>query len=133
MAHSLAHSSPPFHHMDLSSSACAECIVDCHDAACEGELGERCTDQCVIVACDNPDHENMQCSRENCKATCEDPTHCPLPVHSFPPCEEPHHKDVSCTSTQDRCIGACESSCSDPRNCPFGNAVSTNRSLQLTI
>ena len=73
------------HHcvMDAATSACSECVLECNNAACIGDIDGRCTDQCVIVACDG----DIQCSEGSCESTCEDPNNCPLVRHlSYNPC-----------------------------------------------
>ena len=37
----------------ISSLACEECAQECDSAACTVELTSQCTDQCVVVACND--------------------------------------------------------------------------------
>jgi len=68
----------PHRVMDLPNRACPECVPDCDDVACVGDFEDRCTDQCVIVACDDPEHGDTPCSEDICESACVDPKHCLL-------------------------------------------------------
>lgn len=68
----------PHHILEIPNRACSECVVDCDDASCVAGIDDRCTDQCVIVPCDNPQHGGIQCPEGNCGSTCEVPDNCPL-------------------------------------------------------
>ncbi|KAI0289558.1 hypothetical protein BC826DRAFT_1030989, partial [Russula brevipes] len=104
--------------LDLSSRACTECVVDCDDSACKAGIDDRCTDQCVIVPCDNPEHDDAQCSEGTCEPTCGVPDNCLLPGHALAPCDTLQHKSISCG--QDSCY---KSTCNDPDNCSLVNAT----------
>jgi hypothetical protein len=69
--------------LDLSSRACAECVVDCNDSACNAAIDDGCTDQCVIVPCDNPEHDDAQCPEGTCESTCGVPDDCLLVSKAF--------------------------------------------------
>ena len=64
--------------LDVANIACSECVVDCDDAACLAEINDRCTEQCVIVPCDNPEHGDIECPEGNCESPCVVPDVCPL-------------------------------------------------------
>ncbi|EPQ56486.1 hypothetical protein GLOTRDRAFT_40495 [Gloeophyllum trabeum ATCC 11539] len=38
-------------------ATCVDCIEDCKSGSCALELSADCTDQCVVVPCDDPSHE----------------------------------------------------------------------------
>ena len=136
MARLIAHSPPPPSRiLDLSNLACSECVVDCNDADCMAEIDDRCTERCVIVPCDNPEHGDVQCPKGSCESTCGVPDACSLvssiswnaltisdiTLQSGPPhaaCETFQHKGITCA--QNSCISTCD----DPDNCSFVNAVS---------
>jgi len=139
MARLFPPSSHPHLFLDLSNRACSECVVDCDDDACMTEIDDRCTDQCVIVPCDDPEHGDVQCPEGKCESTCAIPESCPLvsaslynflttsdvafqPGHAPAPCETLQYTGISCP--QDGCGLACGSTCDDPDSCSFVNAVS---------
>ena len=70
MARLMPHSPLPPHIPDPSNLACSECVVDCDDADCMAEVDDRCTEQCVIVPCDSPEHGDIQCPKGDCESTC---------------------------------------------------------------
>ena len=127
--------------LDVPNPTCSECVVDCNDAACVAKIDDRCTDQCVIVPCDNPEHGNTQCPEGNCESTCGVPDDCPLvsttpciaitisdialqPVYPLAACETLQHRGIA--YAQDSCSSMeCESTCDDPDNCFLVNAVSS--------
>ena len=81
MARLFPPSSHPHLILDVSNRACAECVVDCDDAACKAQIDDRCTEQCrgVIVPCDDPEHDDMQCPEGKCESsTCDIPDDCSL-------------------------------------------------------
>ncbi|KAL1943110.1 hypothetical protein VTO73DRAFT_4781 [Trametes versicolor] len=43
------------------SLACQECAQDCDSSVCEVELTEECTEQCVVVACNDAHHGAAPC------------------------------------------------------------------------
>ncbi|KAH9066869.1 hypothetical protein EDB87DRAFT_1721045 [Lactarius vividus] len=107
----LATTNDPHRIMDIENRACPECVPDCDDVACVGD--DRCTEQCIIVACDDPEHGDTPCSEDICESACVDPKHCFLPVHQPITCET--HQNTSCA--QDGCGLFCGSTCDDPENC----------------
>jgi len=138
MARLIPHS-PPSRIPDVADLACSECVVDCNDEACMAKIDDRCTEQCVIVPCDNPEHGDIQCPEGSCESTCGVPDDCPLvssvlwnalttsdtaiqPGHSHAPCET-QHGGITCA--QDSCSIACDSACDDPDHCSLVNAVSS--------
>ncbi|KZT27874.1 hypothetical protein NEOLEDRAFT_1130360 [Neolentinus lepideus HHB14362 ss-1] len=38
-------------------ATCVDCLQDCKSGSCALELSAECTDQCVVVPCDDPSHE----------------------------------------------------------------------------
>jgi hypothetical protein len=74
MARLIPHSPPRT--LDPSNLACSECVVDCDDADCMAVIDDRCTEECVIVPCDNPEHGNVQCPKGSCESTCGTPDTC---------------------------------------------------------
>ena len=126
---------------EVANIACSECVVDCNDAACLAEISDRCTEQCVIVPCDNPEHGDIQCPEGSCESPCVAPDVCPLvssdffgsyfassdvvlqPVQPHAACEAFQHRGITCA--QDSCSVACESTCDDPDNCFLVNTVSS--------
>jgi hypothetical protein len=132
--------SPPSRIPDVANLACSECVVDCNDAACMAEIDDRCTEKCVIVPCDSPEHGDIECPEGNCESPCGLPDNCPLvssilwnaPTTSdIPPqaghphaaCETLQHGGITCA--QGSCSIACESTCDDPDNCFLVNTVSS--------
>ena len=130
--------SPPSRIPDVANLACSECVVDCNDAACLAEI-DRCTEQCVIVPCDSPEHGDIECPEGNCESPCGIPDNCPLvssilcdafmtfdtalqAVHPHAACETLQHGGIACA--QDSCSMACESTCDDPNRCLLVNTVS---------
>jgi hypothetical protein len=53
---------------------CAECSTECQDASCRvAEMTSQCTDQCVVVACNDPTHREMSChGAQTCDDTCNE-------------------------------------------------------------
>ncbi|OBZ74254.1 Zinc finger protein ZIC 5 [Grifola frondosa] len=45
----------------LAQLDCAECAKECEKAACTVELTSQCTDQCVVVACNDAHHGSTSC------------------------------------------------------------------------
>ena len=77
MARLIPHSPPlPSRILDPSNLACSECVVDCDDADCMAEIDDHCTEQCVIVPCDSPEHGDIQCPKGSCESTCGAPDTC---------------------------------------------------------
>jgi len=135
MARLIPHSPPP-RTLDLSHLACSECVVDCNDTDCIAEIDDRCTDQCVIVPCDNPELGDIQCPKGDCESTCGVPDPCSLVSsilynvlaisdialqsgHPHAACETFQHRGITCA--QNSCS---MSTCDDPDNCSLVNAVS---------
>lgn len=42
---------------------CEECQQGCEDGSCTVEFTSQCTDQCVVVACNDPHHEAEECGQ----------------------------------------------------------------------
>jgi hypothetical protein len=65
----------------VTEDTCVKCSTVCQDAACTSTVPERtsqCTDQCVVVACNDPSHGEMSChDAQHCDATCESGAECP--------------------------------------------------------
>src|SRR6266478_3552037 len=80
MARLIPHSPPPSRVLDVSNLACSECVADCSDDDCMAEIDDHCTEQCVIVPCDNPEHGDgdIQCLEGNCESTSRVSDNCPL-------------------------------------------------------
>ena len=59
---------------------CAECVQECEDGACDVELTEQCTDQCVVVPCHDAHHDFAPCETgsfgSSCDLMCPDDTDC---------------------------------------------------------
>ncbi|CCM06787.1 uncharacterized protein FIBRA_09087 [Fibroporia radiculosa] len=57
--------------------ACEECAHTCADAPCAAELrlSEECTDQCVVIACNDTHHPVAQCNQNPPNGHCDAP--CP--------------------------------------------------------
>lgn len=61
---------------------------DCDDDACpvSDELTSQCTDQCVVIACNDPDHSGAHCDGQNdqglCNLVCDSSTNC-VDCHGF--------------------------------------------------
>jgi hypothetical protein len=73
MARLIPHSPPlPSRILDPSNLACSEC----DDADCMAEIDDHCTEQCVIVPCDSPEHGEIQCPKGSCESTCGVPDTC---------------------------------------------------------
>jgi hypothetical protein len=144
MARLITHSPPPSRTLDSSNIACSECVVDCDDADCMAEIDDHCTEQCVIVPCDNPEHGDMQCPKGNCESTCGVPDPCSLVSiilwnaltisdivlqsgHPHAACDTFQHRGITCA--QNSCS---MSTCDDPDNCSLVDAVSS-RHLNATL
>jgi hypothetical protein len=144
MARLIPHSPSPSRILDPSNLACSECVVDCDDADCIAEIDDHCTDQCVIVPCDNPEHGDVQCPKGKCEPTCGVPDTCSVVSsilwnaltisdialqsgHPHAACETFQHRGISCAEN------SCSiSTCDDPDNCSLVNAVSS-RYLEATL
>jgi hypothetical protein len=145
MARLIPHSPPPPSRiLDPSNLACSECVVDCDDADCMAEIDDHCTEQCVVVPCDSPEHGDIQCPKVSCESTCGVPDTCSLVSsilwnaltisdfalqsgHPHAACETYQHRGISCA--QNNCS---LSTCDDPDNCSLVNAVSS-RYLKATL
>jgi hypothetical protein len=62
----------------ITEDTCVECTTECQDATCTvPERTSQCTDQCVVVACDDPSHGEMSChNAHHCDAACENGAEC---------------------------------------------------------
>lgn len=72
---------PAFRTMNIAvSSACEECVQECEDGSCDLELTEQCTDQCIVVPCNDAHHGYASCETANaiagCDIMCTDGTDC---------------------------------------------------------
>jgi hypothetical protein len=58
---------------------CVKCATKCQDTSCTvATITSQCTDQCVVVACNDPAHGEMSChGAQHCNATCNNGTDCP--------------------------------------------------------
>lgn len=67
------------HEQFVQDAQCAKCVTECQAASCSATgMTSQCTDQCVIVACNDPAHEESTCrDTQHCDTTCEDDTDCP--------------------------------------------------------
>lgn len=55
------------------AQGCVDCVQECNEPSCpSGEITSQCTDQCIVIACTDPDHGGMSCHGPG-----ED-THCDL-------------------------------------------------------
>ncbi|EMD39231.1 hypothetical protein CERSUDRAFT_134205 [Gelatoporia subvermispora B] len=63
----------------VAAVACGECVRECEVASCSVELTSQCTDQCVVVACNDAHH--------------------PVPLFSAVPAEQPC--DTTCLNSPD--------------------------------
>ena len=62
------------HRYQISPTGCLECDTTCTDMMCSssGHLTSQCTDQCVVAACSDPEHNNLSstydfiCNEANC-------------------------------------------------------------------
>jgi hypothetical protein len=63
----------------ITEDACAKCVTECQDASCTvPEKTSQCTDQCVVVACNDPSHGEMSChGAQHCDVTCDNGADCP--------------------------------------------------------
>ncbi|THH27464.1 hypothetical protein EUX98_g6723 [Antrodiella citrinella] len=78
----------------VASPDCDECVLACDAPHCDIELTEHCTDQCVVVACDDPHHAvldpaldtscEVPCTNENC-TTLDDFFQCCMPPYQHRP------------------------------------------------
>lgn len=118
MARLITHSPPPSRILSPSNIACSECVADCDDADCIAEIDGRCTDQCVIVPCDNPEHGDIQCPKGDCESTCGVPDACSLSGHPHAACDTFQHRGITCAQN-----GCSISTCEDPDNCSLVNAT----------
>ncbi|KAH9479459.1 Zinc finger protein GLIS2 [Psilocybe cubensis] len=74
-----------------SGVVCAGCTgpdTDCSDPLCgpSSELTSQCTDQCVVIACSDPNHEESICDRDgahtHCDLICDEDVEC-TDCHGF--------------------------------------------------
>ncbi|KAI8996548.1 hypothetical protein BD414DRAFT_512920 [Trametes punicea] len=54
----------------IPSLGCEECAQECDSAACTVELTSQCTDQCVVVACNDAHHGSPSCEENLAGSTC---------------------------------------------------------------
>lgn len=61
------------------SEPCEECVQECEQGACHlNELSEQCTDQCVVVPCNDAHHGFLTSGYgAPCEIVCPDNTNCP--------------------------------------------------------
>ena len=65
--------------LDAAAPDCPYCVKDCEDATCPEGVKEQCTDQCVVVACDDPNH-NTVFYPDRCDDPCSLDFNCPTQV-----------------------------------------------------
>ncbi|EKM49933.1 uncharacterized protein PHACADRAFT_166508 [Phanerochaete carnosa HHB-10118-sp] len=53
------------------SSPCEECVQVCEQGTCELSLTEQCTEQCVVVPCNDVHHDYSLCEAANAIAGCD--------------------------------------------------------------
>ena len=65
------------------TAACAECVTECTELSCPAVAREKtaeCTDQCVVIACNDPAHGEMSChgssGSAHCDLVCDGATNC---------------------------------------------------------
>lgn len=62
----------PFRSLNVAmSSACDECVQECEQGTCEINLTEQCTEQCVVVPCNDAHHDYHTCEAANAIANCD--------------------------------------------------------------
>ena len=75
-----------------SPSSCIDCkpASDCAEPTCSATstLTPQCTDQCVVIACDDPDHPAAVCSGQGKDARCN------FVCDNTMNCEDCHNLDV---------------------------------------
>lgn len=68
---------------------CSECVQECEDGACDSLLTEQCTEQCVVVPCNDAHHELPPCDASSvpgsCDIMCVDDTDCSV-LENFVSC-----------------------------------------------
>ena len=52
-------------------SPCEECVQECEEGSCDLRLTEQCTDQCVVVPCNDAHHGYVPCEEANVVAGCD--------------------------------------------------------------
>ncbi|GBE86608.1 hypothetical protein BKA93DRAFT_94071 [Sparassis latifolia] len=95
-------------HGGVAPLACEECVQECADAPCTVGLTPECTDQCVVVPCNDAHHQDPPCN-ENHRAN------------------EPCHDGADCTSLEDffECCTDFHEYFSQPRSFPTDVAPNT--------
>ncbi|PCH44200.1 hypothetical protein WOLCODRAFT_138823 [Wolfiporia cocos MD-104 SS10] len=68
-----------------ASANCEECAHECPSSPCNVELSEECTDQCVVVACNDAHHGAITCESDPSDVSCEP---CDMACTSGPTCNE---------------------------------------------
>ncbi len=65
----------------IHPSECEECAQSCQDGTCAVELTPQCTDQCIVVACNEDHHDPIACENcalaPPCEVMCTDSDECP--------------------------------------------------------
>lgn len=65
-----------------SQAACADCVTECNEPTCPpgAIITSQCTDQCVVIACNDPDHGDMNChggrGPSHCDLVCDGAANC---------------------------------------------------------
>jgi len=61
-------------------SECADCDTECTEPICStvNEITSQCTDQCVVIACSDPEHGSLNCTdgHSYCDFVCDSATEC---------------------------------------------------------
>ncbi|KAI0693187.1 hypothetical protein C8T65DRAFT_585995 [Cerioporus squamosus] len=98
---------------------CEECAQGCEDASCTVEFTSQCTDQCVVVACNDPHHEvdpyGKIADGQDCAKSCTGELDCTVFEEFLRCCSEHHleHADYR-PYTSEAAAAAAYSFMSDP-------------------
>ena len=58
----------------LSAIPCRDCVTECTQQPCPGpavELTAQCTDQCIVIACHDPTHDESPCPGTGAEHQCD--------------------------------------------------------------
>ncbi|KXN86605.1 Zinc-responsive transcriptional regulator ZAP1 [Leucoagaricus sp. SymC.cos] len=65
----------------IPASECADCNTGCNESNCSNsnQLTSQCTDQCVVITCNDPEHNTLNCAdgHSNCDLICDSVADCP--------------------------------------------------------
>ncbi|KZT65608.1 hypothetical protein DAEQUDRAFT_515560 [Daedalea quercina L-15889] len=89
---------------------CEECAHDCESAPCDVGLSSECTDQCVVVACNDAHHSAAPCDVAVFPAHCE-------------PCNIACEDSPDCTGLEEFCCPDYHGYMSDPKSYSSDMAV----------